>query len=61
MAVLCNDQVQLVPMSGTWVSPGDFMLQFGPKKGVGDTQIMKCAELKQTLLIFIHVDHSIMT
>ena len=38
-----QDEIQLVPVFGAWVSPGDLVLGLGLEEGVGNTQVVVCA------------------
>ena len=39
-----EDQVELLPVFGSWVSPGDSMLRLCVEEGVTDAQTMMTAE-----------------
>ena len=41
-----DDEVQLVPVLGSGVSPGHSVLRFSGEEGVGDAQTMESAEFK---------------
>ena len=53
-----ENQVQLVPVPWTRVSPGDFMLKFCLEEGVSDAKGLEGKQLKQSLTISIHFPYS---
>ena len=61
--VLCGNkpnqnQVQLVPVPSTPVSPGNFVLRFCLEEGVSDAKGVEGTQLKQSLTILIHFRYS---
>ena len=61
--VLCGNkpnqnQVQLVPVPSTPVSPGNFVLRFCLEEGVSDAKGVEGTQLKQSLIILIHFRYS---
>ena len=53
-----QNQVQLVPVAWTRLSPGDFMLRFCLEEGVSDAKGVEGTQLKQSLTILIHFPYS---
>ena len=53
-----QNQVQLVPVPWTRVSPGDFVLRFCLEEGVSDAKGVEGTQLKRSLTILIHFPYS---
>ena len=53
-----EDQVELMPVFGSRVSPRDSMLRLCVEEGVADAQPMMTAELQQALVILIHFSNA---
>ena len=56
-----QNQVQLVPVPWTPVSPGNFVLRFCLEEGVSDAKGVEGTQLKQSLTILIHFRYSTRT
>ena len=53
-----QNQVPLVPVPQTRVSPGDFVLRFCLEEGVSDAKGVEGTQLKQSFTILIHFPYS---
>ena len=56
-----QNQVQLMPVPWTPVSPGNFVLRFCLEEGVSDAKGVEGTQLKQSLTILIHFRYSTRT
>ena len=50
-----EDQIELMPMLGSWMSPGNSVLKLCIKERVADTKTIITANLQQALAIFVHL------
>ena len=48
-----DDEVELVPVAGPWVSPGDFVPVLTREVGVGDAEAVMAAEFEQSLSVLV--------
>ncbi len=56
-----QDQVQLVPVLGSGVAPGNLVLVLVLKECVGDGQLVEGAELKEPLTILVHLANAVLS
>ena len=56
-----EDQVELMPVFGSRLSPGDSMLRLCVEEGVTDAQPMMTAERQQALAILLHFSSAELT
>ena len=54
-----QDQVQLVPVLGSGVAPGDLVLDLVLKECVGDGQLVEGAQLKEPLTVLVHLANAV--
>ena len=53
--VSSEDQIELMPVLQSWMSPGNSVLKFNIKEGVAATKSVVTAKLQQVLAIFVHL------
>ena len=53
-----EDQIRLMPMLGSWMSPGNSGLKLRIKERVADTKTIIKAKLQQVLAIFVHLPNA---
>ena len=53
-----EDQIELMPMLGSWMSPGNSVLKLHIKECVADTKNIITAKVQQALAIFIHLPNA---
>ncbi len=56
-----QDQVQLVPVLGSGVAPGDLVLDLVLKECVGDGQLVEGAQLKEPLTVLVHLANAVVS
>ena len=56
-----QDQVQLVPVLGSGVAPGDLVLDLVLKECVGDGQLVEGAQLEEPLTILVHLANTVVS